>query len=84
MPRPCFHQQPLTRRKLLERCANGFGALALSALMNEPAYAALRHRPLLPILSSPAVGTIRRGRPLTQETTQCSRSTAGPTAIATA
>jgi len=38
MPRPCFLQQPLTRRKLLERCANGFGALALSALMNEPAY----------------------------------------------
>jgi hypothetical protein len=38
MLRPCLLAQPLTRRHLLERCANGFGALALSALMNDPAY----------------------------------------------
>lgn len=31
---------PLTRRQMLTRCANGFGAVALSALLNDPAYGA--------------------------------------------
>lgn len=31
---------PPTRRQMLRQCANGFGALALSALLNEPAFGA--------------------------------------------
>src|SRR5947207_8298798 len=32
-----FHPAPLTRREMLATCANGFGAVALSALLAEPA-----------------------------------------------
>jgi hypothetical protein len=30
-----FHEPPLTRRDMLQRCANGFGAVALAALLAE-------------------------------------------------
>ena len=33
-----FVDPPLTRRQMLRQCANGFGAVALMALMNERAY----------------------------------------------
>ena len=33
---------PLTRRDMLMRCANGFGAIALSALLAERAYGAVQ------------------------------------------
>src|SRR5437868_10315464 len=33
-----FLERPPTRRDMLVRCANGFGALALSALLGEPAF----------------------------------------------
>ena len=32
---PCSHHHPLTRREMLLRCANGFGAVALAALLAE-------------------------------------------------
>src|SRR5688572_20471899 len=35
-----FHAAPLTRRAMLARCANGFGAAALAALLDDPAYGA--------------------------------------------
>jgi hypothetical protein len=35
-----FLAPPPTRRQMLRQCANGFGALALSALLNEPAFGA--------------------------------------------
>ena len=37
-----FHQAPLTRREMLSRCANGFGGVALAALIAQeaPAHAA--------------------------------------------
>src|SRR5262245_37093320 len=34
-----FLPPPLTRRQMLRQCANGFGALALAALLHDPAYA---------------------------------------------
>ncbi len=34
-----FERTPLTRREMLARCANGFGAVALAALLDDPAYA---------------------------------------------
>src|SRR5688500_11787169 len=41
MPR-CFHGgPPSTRREMLLRCANGFGALAAASLMTERAYGAI-------------------------------------------
>lgn len=36
-----FIDRPPTRREMLLRCANGFGAVALTALMREPAYGGL-------------------------------------------
>lgn len=36
-----FHDRPLTRRDMLRRCANGFGAVALSALLGDEAFAAI-------------------------------------------
>jgi len=36
-----FIRPPLTRRQLLTRCANGFGALALTALLAEEGYGAI-------------------------------------------
>lgn len=39
---------PLSRRELLQHSANGFGMLALSALMADPAYAALAARERTP------------------------------------
>lgn len=33
-----FQPAPLSRRDMLERCANGFGAVALTALLREPAF----------------------------------------------
>src|SRR5919198_692357 len=33
-----FQPAPLTRREMLLRCANGFGAVALTALLGDPAY----------------------------------------------
>jgi hypothetical protein len=35
-----FQKSPLTRREMLGQCANGFGAVALAALMNDKAYGA--------------------------------------------
>jgi hypothetical protein len=35
-----FLQAPLSRREMLAQCANGFGALALTALLGDPAYGA--------------------------------------------
>ena len=35
-----YMTRPLNRRDMLLRCGNGFGALALAALMNDPAYGA--------------------------------------------
>jgi hypothetical protein len=35
-----FIRPPVTRRDMLLRCANGFGALALAALLREPAFGA--------------------------------------------
>jgi hypothetical protein len=37
-----FIQAPLTRRAMLQRCANGFGAVALAAMLGEEAQAAAR------------------------------------------
>ena len=34
-----FQTNPLTRRQMLSRCANGFGAVALTALLRDPAFA---------------------------------------------
>lgn len=34
-----FQQRPLSRRDMLNRCATGFGAVALAALAGDPAYA---------------------------------------------
>ncbi len=36
-----FLERPLTRRAMLTRCANGFGALALTTLLGEPAFGAV-------------------------------------------
>src|SRR5712692_4837738 len=33
-----FLESPLTRRQMLMQCANGFGAVALTALLSDPAY----------------------------------------------
>ena len=35
-----FIQAPLSRRQMLQRCASGFGAFALTALLNDKAFAA--------------------------------------------
>jgi hypothetical protein len=35
-----FHSAPLSRRQMLVQCANGFGAAALSVLLNDPAFGA--------------------------------------------
>jgi hypothetical protein len=43
-----FLPLPPTRRDMLRQCANGFGALALSALLAEPAYGAPAADPLAP------------------------------------
>lgn len=37
-----FQSSPLSRRALLQRCANGFGAVALAALSQDRGYGALR------------------------------------------
>ena len=36
-----FVPPPPTRRDMLLRCASGFGALALSALLREPAFGSM-------------------------------------------
>src|SRR6266404_4587179 len=36
-----YLQTPLTRRQMLAQCANGFGAVALSALLSDSAYGAI-------------------------------------------
>lgn len=33
-----FQRDPLTRRRMLRQCANGFGGMALAALLHDPAY----------------------------------------------
>src|SRR5437868_1701828 len=49
-----FLPAPLSRRDMLRRCANGFGAVALAALLDDPAFeaapvpAALDRDPLAP------------------------------------
>jgi len=40
MNHECNHQRPMTRRQMLTRAANGFGAVALTSLMAERAYGA--------------------------------------------
>src|SRR6476661_7671590 len=45
-----FQPAPLTRREMLLRCANGFGAVALTALLGDPAYGVTgRTDPLAPL-----------------------------------
>jgi hypothetical protein len=41
MPNPHSFRQPLSRRELLLRCSNGFGAVALTSLMSERAFGSL-------------------------------------------
>jgi hypothetical protein len=43
-----FLSAPLSRRQMLQQCANGFGAFALTALLGEPAYGARTSNPLMP------------------------------------
>src|SRR5438094_222973 len=49
-----FHVPPLTRRQMLLRCANGFGAVALAGLLSDKAYgagpasASSRNDPMVP------------------------------------
>src|SRR4051812_41221516 len=43
-----FLERPLNRREMLVRCANGFGALALTALLGEPAFGEVLTNPLAP------------------------------------
>ena len=47
-----FTARPLTRRDALKRCASGFGAVALSSLLNDRAFAspAAPQSPLAPKL----------------------------------
>jgi hypothetical protein len=45
-----FQPSPLTRREMLRRCANGFGAVALTALAGDPAYG-LAKTPFAPTIS---------------------------------
>ena len=40
--------QPLSRRELLARCANGFGSLALASLMAQDSARAASENPLAP------------------------------------
>jgi len=42
-----FHSIPPSRREMLLRCANGFGALALSAMLAEEGYGAATRKPTL-------------------------------------
>ena len=43
-----FQPAPLSRRDMLARCANGFGAVALSALLADESFASARNDPLAP------------------------------------
>lgn len=47
---PCQMQQsrPTSRRAMLSRCASGFGAVALTALQHDPAFATDGRQPALP------------------------------------
>jgi hypothetical protein len=49
-----FLPAPLTRREMLLQCANGFGALALAALLHDPASAAPDQRDKDPLGPQPA------------------------------
>ncbi|AGA25600.1 DUF1501 domain-containing protein [Singulisphaera acidiphila] len=40
-----FQTAPFSRREMLARCANGFGALALTALLDDPAFGGQVERP---------------------------------------
>src|SRR5205809_3441557 len=44
-----FRSLPMTRRALLQQCANGFGAVALEALLGEAAYGAVPARDKNPL-----------------------------------
>ncbi len=44
-----FVPRPLTRRQMLARCANGFGAVALASLLGDEAAVANRARPIDPL-----------------------------------
>src|SRR5688500_1821244 len=48
-----FTPPPLSRREMLRRCASGFGAVALSALMNDRAFGLLAAHSPLPSAASP-------------------------------
>src|SRR5713226_2073561 len=52
---PCnrFLLTPLTRRQMLFQCANGFGAVALAALLHDPAYGAAPSRETDPLAPRP-------------------------------
>src|SRR5262245_45502667 len=41
----CFAPEPLTRREMLLRCANGFGAVALAALLGDKTFAGTNDNP---------------------------------------
>ncbi|MCB1235468.1 MAG: DUF1501 domain-containing protein, partial [Verrucomicrobiae bacterium] len=43
-----FRTAPLSRRRMLAQCANGFGAVALTALLNSRAFGAVGGNPLAP------------------------------------
>jgi hypothetical protein len=45
-----FREQPLSRRDMLRNCANGFGALALAALLGDRAYGATPSMAMSPLL----------------------------------
>lgn len=49
-----YHPAPLSRREMLARCANGFGAVALAALLDEWGYAADAPRSKDPSLPRPS------------------------------
>lgn len=52
MPATCSQHvspAPLSRRDMLRRCANGFGAVALAALLGDKAYGAVDRNGVSPI-----------------------------------
>ncbi len=57
----CRYGEPASsRREMLQRCANGFGGLALAALMREPSFgAAIGERDADPVPATPQPGSRR-------------------------
>ncbi len=81
-----FLETPLTRREMLLRCANGFGAVALSALLAEEGRgfdrtARGRTFPPAPATSSSCTWTAARRRWTPSTTSRCWRNTTARTRI---